>query len=191
MSSEMRELIARWRHNAQGCSRKEAHAAGTWRSCARELEAALLARTEAGAVNVTPGLIEALGYQQQCDEDGTMCIVSRQAVDEARSILSRLDAASVVDGKKKHPFAFYNADTGRFFWLNETEGAPEPVTGVVNLYTHPHDASAKRAAILDQASDRVAFVDSHIWPETVFKNVWVSSPPSPRRPRRRSREQDQ
>lgn len=28
-------------------------------------------------------LIEALKHQQQCDEDGTMCIVSRQAVDEA------------------------------------------------------------------------------------------------------------
>lgn len=38
-------LVAQWRHNAQGCTRREAHAAGTWRSCARELEYALSART--------------------------------------------------------------------------------------------------------------------------------------------------
>ena len=34
-------LPLQWRHNAQGCSRKDAHAAGTWRSCARELEAVI------------------------------------------------------------------------------------------------------------------------------------------------------
>jgi hypothetical protein len=33
------------------------------------------------------GLYRVLGEQQQCDEDGVMCIVSRQAVDEARQIL--------------------------------------------------------------------------------------------------------
>lgn len=35
----LRELVTQWRHNAQGCSRNDAHAAGTWRSCARELAA--------------------------------------------------------------------------------------------------------------------------------------------------------
>lgn len=35
------ELPTRWRHNAQGCGRRDSHAAGTWRSCARELEVAL------------------------------------------------------------------------------------------------------------------------------------------------------
>lgn len=34
-------LSIQWRHNAQGCGPKDQHAAGTWRSCARELEAAL------------------------------------------------------------------------------------------------------------------------------------------------------
>lgn len=36
------------------------------------------------------GLIEALGYQKQCDEDGTMCIVNRQAVDKAIALLRKL-----------------------------------------------------------------------------------------------------
>jgi len=34
------------------------------------------------------GLWRALGHQQQCDEDGVMCEVSRQAVDEARTVLA-------------------------------------------------------------------------------------------------------
>jgi hypothetical protein len=38
---ELRGLVTQWRHNAQGCGRRDQHAAGTWRSCARELEAAL------------------------------------------------------------------------------------------------------------------------------------------------------
>lgn len=38
------------------------------------------------------GLVEALGHQAQVDEDGIMCGVSRQAVDEARSMLQSLDA---------------------------------------------------------------------------------------------------
>lgn len=37
----VRELPMQWRHNAQGCGRKEQHAAGTWRSCARDLESAI------------------------------------------------------------------------------------------------------------------------------------------------------
>ena len=37
-------LPLQWRHNAQGCGRRAAHAAGTWRSCARELEAVVGAR---------------------------------------------------------------------------------------------------------------------------------------------------
>lgn len=36
-----RSLVTQWRHNAQGCGRKDSHVAGTWRSCARELEAAI------------------------------------------------------------------------------------------------------------------------------------------------------
>ena len=45
MRDEIMRLITQWRHNAQGCGKRDAHAAGTWRSCARELEAAL-ARTD-------------------------------------------------------------------------------------------------------------------------------------------------
>ena len=37
-----------------------------------------------------PGLVRALGYQKQCDEDGVMCEVSRQAVEEARTVLARM-----------------------------------------------------------------------------------------------------
>lgn len=41
--SDVAGLVIQWRHNAQGCGRRDAHAAATWRSCARELEAALSA----------------------------------------------------------------------------------------------------------------------------------------------------
>ena len=37
-----------------------------------------------------PGLVQALGYQKQCDQDGVMCEVSRQAVEEARTVLARM-----------------------------------------------------------------------------------------------------
>lgn len=36
------------------------------------------------------GLVGALRHQQQCDETGEMCIISRQAADEAASILEKL-----------------------------------------------------------------------------------------------------
>ena len=39
--ADAERLALQWRHNAQGCSRHESHAAGTWRACARELEAVL------------------------------------------------------------------------------------------------------------------------------------------------------
>lgn len=35
-------------------------------------------------------LLDALAQQQQCDEEGVMCIVSRQAVDEAIVEIKRL-----------------------------------------------------------------------------------------------------
>lgn len=37
----LQKLVMQWRHNAQGCSRHESHAAGTWRGCARDLESTL------------------------------------------------------------------------------------------------------------------------------------------------------
>lgn len=45
---EVRNLPTQWRHNAQGCGRSDAQAAGTWRSCARELEAALASKADGG-----------------------------------------------------------------------------------------------------------------------------------------------
>jgi hypothetical protein len=42
-------------------------------------------------MNDTSVLIEALQNQQQCDEDGIMCIVSRQAVCEAIQRISELE----------------------------------------------------------------------------------------------------
>jgi hypothetical protein len=42
--SGMGELVTQWRHNAQGCGRKDAQAAEAWRSCARQLEAAITAQ---------------------------------------------------------------------------------------------------------------------------------------------------
>jgi hypothetical protein len=44
----------------------------------------------AQAVTVPPGLVDALRHQRQCDEDGTDCIVSRQAVCVAADILAAL-----------------------------------------------------------------------------------------------------
>ncbi len=42
------DLVLQWRHNAQGCGRSisDQHAAGTWRSCARELAEALAAQQQ-------------------------------------------------------------------------------------------------------------------------------------------------
>ena len=40
-------------------------------------------------------LVAALRNQQQCDEDGVMCIVSRQAADEAANLIER---QASVDG---------------------------------------------------------------------------------------------
>lgn len=41
------------------------------------------------------GLIEALGHQKQCDDEGVMCEVSRQAVDEAAALLKQYHDALV------------------------------------------------------------------------------------------------
>jgi hypothetical protein len=85
------------------------------------------------------------------------------------------DAAPVADG---HIAEVCIHDGHKY--LKWTDGDYRYMSVGTRFYTHPHDASAKRAAILDQASDRVAFVDSHIWPETAFKNVWVvAALPSP------------
>lgn len=46
------------------------------------------------------------------------------------------DTADEVTGRH-HPFAFYDTDTKQFFWLNDETGAPEPCSGIVNLYTQP------------------------------------------------------
>jgi len=44
----------------------------------------------------------ALRMQQQCDEDGVMCIVSRQAADHAADLIESLEAelADLNDGRK-------------------------------------------------------------------------------------------
>lgn len=49
-TSAVERLVGQWRHDAQGCGRKDAHAADTWRSCARQLAAAIKQDSEAGAV---------------------------------------------------------------------------------------------------------------------------------------------
>ena len=43
-------------------------------------------------------LINVLREQKQCDEDGTFCIVSRQAVDEAIAALQNKAPPAAVDG---------------------------------------------------------------------------------------------
>jgi hypothetical protein len=45
------------------------------------------------------GIYRVLGEQQQCDEEGVMCIVSRQAVDEARQILRAAAPQFQEEGK--------------------------------------------------------------------------------------------
>lgn len=45
-------------------------------------------------VSDLPGLIGALESQKQCDPDGVECQVSRQAVDEALSVLRALSVAT-------------------------------------------------------------------------------------------------
>lgn len=45
-----------------------------------------------GAVTDLPGLLDALRRQKQCDEDGVMCEVSRQAVDEAIALIESFAA---------------------------------------------------------------------------------------------------
>lgn len=62
MTDDITRLITQWRHNAQGCGKRDAHAAGTWRSCARELEAALAQQGKAGGV--AEGLIRPAGFNE-------------------------------------------------------------------------------------------------------------------------------
>jgi len=50
MNDKVRGLVEKWRHNAQGCCRKDSHAAGTWRSCAYDLEQALAAPVDDGDI---------------------------------------------------------------------------------------------------------------------------------------------
>jgi hypothetical protein len=47
-------------------------------------------REALAGVSDLPGLIDALSHQKQCDRDGVECQVSRQAVDEALSVLRAL-----------------------------------------------------------------------------------------------------
>lgn len=60
---------------------------------------------------------------------------------------------------RKRPFAFYNADKGTFFWLNEEVGAPEKVTGIINLYTHPPAADAALVRVVEAATHLVNGTD--------------------------------
>ena len=47
-------------------------------------------------------LVAALRHQEQCDEDGTMCQVSRQAVDEAAAIIEVIaQLAAQKEGEPK------------------------------------------------------------------------------------------
>jgi hypothetical protein len=57
---DLPELIAQWRHNAQGCGRLDRQAADTWRSCARQLESALAGAGVVAPAPVAVGVDEAL-----------------------------------------------------------------------------------------------------------------------------------
>ena len=62
---------------------------GAWMAI-QSLSAALSA-AQPMVKDVPPGLIDALRSYGQADAHGTMCIVSRQAVEEATAILSALE----------------------------------------------------------------------------------------------------
>lgn len=73
-------------------------------------------------------VIEALGRQQQCDEDGVVCLVSRQAVEEARAMLGEYAAEG----------ARLREDAERYRWLRGKARAEGRDGGHSGLYSLPH-----------------------------------------------------
>lgn len=72
-------------------------------------------------ITISPGLIEALQHQGQCDEDGTNCIVSREAVDEAIEILQ---AVPQIETQRDKAMQDYERAMHRVSALeNDYEGA--------------------------------------------------------------------
>lgn len=98
--TKLAELPAKWRHNAQGCGRRDQHAADTWRSCARELQSALSQQSPSyDALNIialsVAAALERAGVTE-CDDPGEAIDVLMQGYE--RTIARLSDALNAESG---------------------------------------------------------------------------------------------